>query len=179
MTKQQGEYVQLSERPSTLDVTVVFTSVPATLRALKTAAELAHNLNGRIRLLVAQIVPYPLPLQRPAVSAEFSRRRLQTIASQGSIDTRIELWLCRDRSDALCQALKPGALVVIGVRRSWWPTAEKALARKLRRKGHDVILVDSPRSVFGKLCRTAPQSVANKQPGLERAPRAEDARLGR
>jgi hypothetical protein len=138
---RQRECVQLSERRSTLEVTVVFTKVPATLRALKMAAELAHNLNGRIRLLVPQVVPYPLPLERPAVSAEFSRRRLQTLASQGSIDTRVEVWLCRDRSDALCQALKPDALVVIGVRRSWWPATEKALARKLRRKGYEVILV--------------------------------------
>ena len=140
---RQRECVQLSERRSTLEVTVVFTKVPATLRALKMAAELAHNLSGRIRLLVPQVVPYPLPLERPAVSAEFSRRRLQTLASQGSIDTRVEVWLCRDRSDALCQALKPDALVVIGVRRSWWPAAEKALARKLRRKGHEVILVSA------------------------------------
>ena len=140
---RQRECVQLSERRSTLEVTVVFTKVPATLRALKMAAELAHNLNGRIRLLVPQVVPYPLPLERPAVSAEFSRRRLQTLASQGSIDTRVEVWLCRDRSDELCQALKPDALVVIGVRRSWWPAAEKALARKLRRKGHEVILVSA------------------------------------
>ena len=138
---RQRECVQLSERRSTLEVTVVFTKVPATLRALKMAAELAHNLNGRIRLLVPQVVPYPLPLERPAVSAEFSRRRLQTLASQGSIDTRVEVWLCRDRSDALCQALKPDALVVNGVRRSWWPATEKALARKLRRKGYEVILV--------------------------------------
>src|ERR1035438_6446637 len=101
----QREYVRLSERRSTLEVTVVFTKVPATLRALKMAAELAQNLNGRIRLLVPQEVPYPLPLERPTVSAEFHRRRLQTLASQGSIDTRVELCLCRDRYDALFWAL--------------------------------------------------------------------------
>jgi hypothetical protein len=105
------------------------------------AAELAHNLNGRIRLLVPQVAPYPLPLERPAVSAEFNRRRLQTLASQGSVDTRVELRLCRDRSDALSWALEPEALVVVGMCPSWWPAAEKALARKLRRKGHEVILV--------------------------------------
>jgi hypothetical protein len=138
---RQRECVQLSERRSTLEVTVVFTKVPATLRALKMAAELAHNLNGRIRLLVPQVVPYPLPLEKPTLSEEFNRRRLQTLASQGSIDTRVEVWLCRDRYDALCRALEPDAIVVIGVRRSWWPAAEKALARRLRRKGHEVILV--------------------------------------
>jgi hypothetical protein len=139
----QRESVQLSQRRSTLDVTVVFTKVPATLKALKMAAELAHNLNGRIRLLVPQVIPYPLPLEKPAVSQEFHRKRLQTLASQGSIDTRIELWLCRDRFDGLSQALERDALVVMGVRPTWWPTAEKALVRKLRRKGHEVILVDS------------------------------------
>jgi hypothetical protein len=142
----QPESVQLSQRRSALEVTVVFTKVPATLRALKTAAELAHNLNGRIRLLVPQVVPYPLPLERPAIPAGFHGKRLQTLASQGSVDTRVEVWLCRDRYDALCQALGPEALVVMGARPSWWPTAEKALVRKLRRRGHEVILVDSRRS---------------------------------
>jgi hypothetical protein len=139
----QPEQLQLSEQPATLDVTVLFTKVPATLRALKTAAELAHNLNGRIRLLVPQVVPYPLPLEMPTVSAEFNRRRILTLASQGSIETRIELCLCRHRDAALSQALEPEALVVIGSRKSWWPTAEKALVRRLRRQGHNVILVDS------------------------------------
>ena len=129
-----------------LDVVVMFTDVPGTLKALKAAAELAHNLNGRIRLLAPQVVPYPLPLESPHVSREFHERRFQTLASHLSptvrIDTRVELCLCRDRDAALCEALEPEALVVIGAHRPWWPTAEKALARKLRRKGHHVILVD-------------------------------------
>jgi hypothetical protein len=125
-----------------LDVVVLFTDVPATLKALKTAAELAHNLNGRIRLLAPQVVPYPLPLESPPVSKEFSQRRFQTLVSDGSIDTRVELCLCRNRDEALCQALEPEALVVLGLRRSWWPTRELALARKLRRKGHHVIVVN-------------------------------------
>jgi hypothetical protein len=136
------------ERP--LEVVVMFTDVPGTLKALKTAAELAHNLNGRIRVLAPQVVPYPLPLENPPVSKEFNQRRFQTLASQGSapirIDTRVELCLCRDRVAALCQALEFEAVVVMGVRQSWWPTAEKALARKLHSKGHHVILVDSERS---------------------------------
>ena len=133
-----------------LEVVVIFTGVPGTLKALKTAAELAHNLNGRIRVLAPQVIPYPLPLESPPVSKEFNQRRFQTLASQGSapirIDTRVELCLCRDRVAALCQALEPEALVVMGVRQSWWPTADKALAKKLRNKGHHVILVNSERS---------------------------------
>jgi hypothetical protein len=130
----------------TLEVVVMFTDVPGTLKALKTAAELAHSLNGRIRLLAPQVVPYPLPLESPPVSKKFSQMRFQTLASQGSIDTHVELYFCRDRDEAVCQALEPEDIIVIGARRSWWPTAEKALARKLQRKGHHVILVDSERS---------------------------------
>jgi hypothetical protein len=134
----------------TLEVVVMFTDVPSTLKALKTAAELARNLSGRIRLVVPSVVPYPLPLESPQVSKAFNQRRFQTLAAQGSaaarIDTRVELYLCRDRDTALCQALPPEALVVIGARRSWLPTREKALAAKLRRKGHHVILVDSERN---------------------------------
>jgi hypothetical protein len=129
-----------------LEVVVMFTDVPGTLKALKTAAELAHNLSGRIRLIAPQVVPYPLRLESPPVSKNFNERRFQTLASQGSIDTRVELCLCRDREAALCQALEPEALVVIGARRSWLRNAEKALATKLRKKGHHVILVDSERS---------------------------------
>lgn len=129
-----------------LEVVVMFTDVRSTLRALKTAAELAHNLNGRIRLVAPQVVPYPLPLESPHVSSKFNERRFQTIASGSCIETRVEVYLCRDREDACCQALEPEALVVMGSHRSWWPTAEKSLARKLRRKGHQVILVDSERS---------------------------------
>jgi hypothetical protein len=128
----------------------MFTDVPGTLRALRTAAELAHNLSGRIRLLALQVVPYPLPLDSPQVSRQFNERRFQTLAADGSvpvlIDTRVEMCLCRDRDTAVCQALESEALVVMAARRSWLPTAEKALARKLRKKGHHVIVVDSERN---------------------------------
>jgi hypothetical protein len=121
---------------STLEVVVMFTDVPGTLKALKTAAG----------LMAPQVVPYPLPLESPPVSKKFSQMRFQTLASHGPIDTHVELYFCRDRDEAVCQALEPEDIIVIGARRSWWPTAEKALARKLQRKGHHVILVDSGRS---------------------------------
>ena len=138
-------------RQCALEVVVIFTDVPGTLKALKTAAELAQNLNGRIRVLAPQVVPYPLPLASPPVSKEFNQRAVSNARVPGfgaivRIDTRVELCLCRDRVAALCQALEPEAVVVIGVRQSWWPTAEKAVARKVHSKGHHVILVNSERS---------------------------------
>jgi hypothetical protein len=38
--------------------------------------------------------------------------------------------------------LKPGSIVVIGARQSWWPTAEQRMAAKLRKAGHFVIFAE-------------------------------------
>src|ERR1700689_1924577 len=84
------------ETDSKLDISVVFTSVDATLTALKEAANLAGSLGGRITLIVPQIVPYPLPLTSPPVLVDFSERRLRVIANNCRVETRVSIYLCRD-----------------------------------------------------------------------------------
>jgi hypothetical protein len=130
------------ETSSTLNISVVFTSVNATLGALKEAASLASNLGGRITLLVPQIVPYPLPLADPPVLSDFSERRLRVIASNCRVETSVSVYLCRDPVETLKCVLKPHSLVVVGSRKRWWPTAEKRLARKLRSAGHEVVVTE-------------------------------------
>jgi hypothetical protein len=128
------------ETTARLNINVVFTSVNATLAALKTAGALANHLAAHITLVVLQNVPYPLPLTSPPVSVDWNERRFRVIANQSSVETLIHLYLCRDRFETLMSILKPGSLVVIGGRqRWWWPTPEKALARTLRRAGHEVV----------------------------------------
>ena len=128
---------------SRLNVDVVFTSVEPTLAALKKAGALASRLNGRITLVVPQIVPYPLPLKTPTVLIEFNERRFRIIASESPVETTVRIYLCRDQLETLAAVLQPHSVVVVGGRRSWWPTAEKRLARKLRRVGHEVILTET------------------------------------
>jgi hypothetical protein len=130
--------------PVRLDISVVFTSVNATLHALKEAANLAKSLGGRITLIVPQIVPYPLPLARPPVPVDFSERRLWVIANNCRVETRVSIYLCRDASETLKSVLQPASLVVVGKRTSsrWWPTAETRLAKKLRRFGHQVVVTE-------------------------------------
>jgi hypothetical protein len=131
------------ERDRKLDIAVVFTSVEPTLRALKQAGVLAHRLNSQVRLVVPQIVPYPLPLTSPPVLLDFNERRFFAVASESHVETTVCIYLCRDRWDALELVLKPRSLVVIGLRKRWWPTAETRLARGLRRAGHEVIVVET------------------------------------
>jgi hypothetical protein len=127
----------------TLKVAVVYTSDRATLSAMQKAAVLADSLHARLTLVYPQIVPYPRPLTSPPVLPEFTEKRLHTIASQIPVDTEIQVCLCRDREDALAATLKPQSVVVLGGRKRWWPTAEKSLARKLRRAGHEVIFTET------------------------------------
>ena len=57
---------------SSLNISVIFTAVEATLAALKQAGILASNLGGRISLVVAQVIPYPLPLNKPLAAPDFT-----------------------------------------------------------------------------------------------------------
>jgi hypothetical protein len=130
------------ETDSKLDISVVFTSVDATLAALKEAGNLASSLGGRITLIVPQIVPYPLPLTSPPVLVDFNERRLRVIASNCKVETRVCIYLCRDALETLLSTLRPQSLVVVGSRKRWWPTREKRLAAKLRRAGNEVIVAE-------------------------------------
>jgi hypothetical protein len=131
------------ETESRLNVAVIFTSVQSTLAALKKAGALANRLSGRITLVVPQVVPYPLPLTSPPVLLDWNEKRFRVIAGESSVETTVQIYLCRDRLETLTAVLSPRSLVVVGGPKRWWPTAEKRLARTLRRAGHEVILTET------------------------------------
>jgi hypothetical protein len=126
-----------------LNIAVVFTTVEATLPALRKAGVLANSLGARVTLLVPQVVPYPLPLETPPVLVDFNERRFRLIACQSPVETKVRIFLCRDRLEILNSVLSPRSLVVVGGRRRWWPTAERWLARKLRTLGHEVVYTET------------------------------------
>lgn len=127
-------------RDAPLEVIVLHTTTSATLQALRTAARLAEGLAVRIRLLVLEIVPYPLPLDEPQVPLEFTHRHFRTVALESKIETGVDIRLGRDKAQMLESALKPHSLVVMAAKTGWWPTAEKRLAKRLERLGHQVVV---------------------------------------
>jgi hypothetical protein len=131
-----------------LNVDVIFTSIDATLAALKKAAALASRLGARITLLVPQVVPYPLPLESPPVLLEWNERRFRVIAEECPVETTVHIYLCRDRFETFAAVLKPESLVVVGGRKLWWPTSESRLARALRRAGHEVLFAEAEKDML-------------------------------
>jgi hypothetical protein len=122
-------------------LTVVFTTPQATLVALKRAEELAGPLRVPIQILVPQVVPYPLPIDRPQIDPNFKVRHLLTVSMEGSTETRVDVRLCRDSYEGLVKSLPPHSVVLLGGRRHWWPTYEARLAGRLHLAGHHVIFV--------------------------------------
>lgn len=130
-------------RPDRLHLNVIFTDPEGTRGALSVARELGRGLNTYITLLVPQVVPYPLPLDEPAVASRFTQTALTAFLTgqEGEIDAAI--YLCRDRVAAIREALFPRSLVILGGRTRWWRTPAERLARTLQRDRHKVIFVDS------------------------------------
>jgi hypothetical protein len=126
-------------RQASLEVVVLHTTVSGTLKALKTAALLAQGLSARIRLLVLEVVPYPLPLHQPDVSLPATRKRFRTLAENASIETCVDIHLVRDPEKVIDSILEPHSVVVVGARHTWWPSASRRMAKRLERRGHQVI----------------------------------------
>ena len=126
-------------RQATMEIVVLHTTVAETLEALKTAARLATGLSARIRLLVLEVVPYPLPLDRPNVPLPFTKRRFRTLAANSSVETNVDIHLVRDPHKAIESVLEPHSVIVTGAQRSWWPNARTRVAKRLERLGHQVV----------------------------------------
>jgi len=60
-----------------LEVNVLFTSTRATMAATKVAADLAENLGARIRIIVPQVVRFPLSLSDPPIKPGFTGNRIR------------------------------------------------------------------------------------------------------
>jgi hypothetical protein len=123
-----------------LEIDVIFTSPRNTIAAIHLAAGLMTGLDGQIALIDAQPIPYPSPLDKPPILIDFTRQRLLAITNVSTVEITPYIILCRFRFEALVNVLKPDSLIVIGCRKSWRPTWETRLARKLRHRGYDVLV---------------------------------------
>jgi hypothetical protein len=131
------------EKPERLRINVLFTTLRETQGALKRAVELSKGLDAEVRLIVTQIVPFPLDLDRPPVPLVFVSNQIRSMANALDTDLDSHVYLCRDRLQAFLRALRQNSLTVLGLKRPWFLSRSERLARALQRKGHLVILARS------------------------------------
>jgi hypothetical protein len=124
-----------------LEIVVIYTQPRETLHALKMAAELASGL-APVRLLAAQVVPYPLDLCAPPVPVEFLANSFVKMVSEAEVNASVDIRLGRDAGDVIESGVGTHSVVVIGGRRRWWPTANMRLARRLEHLGHQVVFAN-------------------------------------
>ena len=124
-------------------VYVIFTSIDWTLKALEKAREISKPIEADIAVVAVQVVPFPLPLDKPPVPMEFVIRRFEEKAAEFPEGTKISACLCRDPLVALKRVLKRNCPVIMGVRKTMWPNRDKRLAGKLKRAGYEITLVET------------------------------------
>jgi hypothetical protein len=124
-----------------LRINVVFTTMADTAAALKRAVFLAAGLDADTQIAVPHVVPFPLPLEYPAVSLEFACSQLKELAAAAGADPYIHFYLCRDAAEVLEAFLPVGSIVVVGLKRRWlWRSHASWVEQKLRKAGCDVVV---------------------------------------
>ena len=126
-----------------LDVYVIFTEAETTRRTLQAVHRLTQGLTVRLSVIVPQVIPYPLPLDEPAVPLPFTREALLEILKPEETETRVSIFLCRDRMEGIRAAVTAGSLLIVGATtRRWWNSAAR-LSRNLEQNGYRVILIET------------------------------------
>jgi len=134
--------LKLPVRTSTLDVVVPYKTPELTAAALQYATKLGEGLNIRLRLVDIHVVAYSLPLDKPSVSRQHLEDNLRNLARASGAVIYPELIFARDWEAGFRRALRPGSLVLIPIRKSWWRSRDKRMAERLRKHGHQVIWVE-------------------------------------
>lgn len=129
-----------------LDIKILFTDPEGTERALRHAGRLGAGLDARIEVVVAQVVPWTLPLTKPDVDNAVRAQMLAGIVQKSGVAASVTVYLCRDVEVLLDDVLPVGTLIIVD-RRKW--------ARALRRRGHSVIVTDNEGGIdfAGRLLR--------------------------
>jgi len=130
-----------------LQIVIPYRTPELTRAALKYASTFAGGLNAQLRLIDIHVVPYGVPLDKPTVDPKHLTRRIRNLANESTLPVSAEIVYARDWEHGLRRTLGPGSLVLMAIKRAWWRTAEKRLAARLRKLGHQVIWVDCANSL--------------------------------
>lgn len=74
------------------------------------------------------------------VSAELMIRRLWTAVPAPGVESRVQVYRCRNKEQALGRILGAPSIVVIGSESGWWVTEERRLSWLLEKSGQLVLV---------------------------------------
>lgn len=131
-------------RSARLDTCIPFTTVQNVQLAIRRAETLLAGLEGNLHVVRVIVVPYPLDVDRPAVSRELVQQELNQL--QSDLPLTASLWFSREWIAGFAQALPASSLVVLAYRKTLLPGREQKLARALKRGGHRVSIFQEDRS---------------------------------
>jgi hypothetical protein len=121
-------------------VHVLATQFEGTRAALEAAIPLARGSHARLKVLVPQVVPYPLPLDEPAEPAPFPAERYRHLLHHLHAEAEVRLCLCRHLDDVILQMLPAHATVVVGgPAGTWRASRDERLTRRLTHLGFRVV----------------------------------------
>jgi hypothetical protein len=123
-------------------VSVVYTTVDATLEAARVAADLAHAMHVPLRVVHFRTVPRQVSVDQPDGLSPIETETFVGRLREEGIIARFRVYLCRDETRTIPFAFRQHSLVVIGGHRSWWPTRAERWRRALEDAGHFVVFVD-------------------------------------
>ena len=125
-------------------VSVVYTTFEDTLEASRIAADLAQAMQVPLRVVHFRTVPRQVPVDQPdGLSPVETEAFVGRLRQEGITTARVRVYLCRDELRTIPYAFSPHSIVVIGGRRSWWPTRAERWRRTLEEAGHFVMFGDS------------------------------------
>jgi len=124
-------------------VNVVFTTADETLAAVHVASALGKALAAPLTVIHFSSVSYPLSADAPAGAPSAETETFIERVRAAGIEARVRVYLCGNDDHVLPNAFRPHSFIVIGGRRSWWPTAAERLRRRLEAAGHFVLFVDT------------------------------------
>jgi len=135
--------VALASDPAELSIVIPHRSAQLTKAALNYATGLAKDLRVHLRLLDVHVVPWGVPLDEPTVDPKYLARRIRILAQESPLPISAEVVFARDWEQGLRRSIRPGSLVLMPIKRSWWRKSDKRLASRLRKLGHQVMWVET------------------------------------
>jgi hypothetical protein len=132
----------------TTEVNVIFTTPRGTLAAMRTAAALSRVSGASVRLIDPRPVHIPLRAAGYALAAgevPIEEREREGVIAAAGVPVEVQVYVCGHPSNVARVALHDRSLVIVGGRRSWFPTRLERFQRALESQGHVVMFVPEPK----------------------------------